>query len=1269
MKQRFSSLDVRAISHELNSTLAGTRLSNVYDLVPPSSSSSSSSSAAAWRTILLRFSRNQDKYQLVVDSGFRCHLTAYDARAAAAAAKTGSGGAGPNAGAVGGGGGGGAASAPSAFVSRLRTFLSGRHLVSVAQVGTDRVIELRFSDGQLRLYLEFFSAGNVVLTDADAKVLALQRTVAAFRSASLHDVTLRVGSPYALVSAARSDTERPSTTPPPTRERVREVLQKAATAAAPGHTTTTTTTHAAAERSAPEAAPGVEPATAGSTGAGPIMAFASGPPPPPTTGKSRKKNKSLSRILALSFTDLPQVLIDHAILCAGLDVLNTAQPADVLADDTGCLLDYIVQVLQAARKLADGFTAAGPLCKGYIIATKRQQGPAEPGGLPSEAAPNLPASAPPVSDTTNGPPPPPAPSDVDYVDFHPFSPRQFETDPNYVVLPFDSFNKAADEFYSHLQGLKANRQIHQQESVAAKKLEATKRDQAQRIESLQSTQQLNARKAAAIEAHQDWVQAAIDAVNEQLQAGTDWEDLALLIANSAADNPVAALIKLPLKLAEHTITLRLSEEADDDDDDDDDEDDRGWDEKEDEEEKEKKEKQKHTEAAIDVDVQLTLSAWGNARAYYDQKRVAAVKELKTREVTSMALRNAERKVAEELRRAQKGGATRLAAPQRIRRPLWCEKFLWFLSSDGYLVLAAKDPQQCELLYRRHFRPGDVYVHADIRGSPGIVVIKNRRIGGSSGGNTGANGGGALDNATAATVTTPTKTTLDANGDAPIPPATLAQAGCLAVCASEAWDTKAGLGAYWVRADQVGKTTLTGELLPPGVFDVRGAKNHLPPPQRVLGFGLLFKTSDPSKGDHFDEQAELEAEEAGNDQQLPDEESQRGEEEQQRQEGHEQSGNAEPAHVDSDVEVAEEQNITEQKPLSTPKAEIQNQEKDEEEEEEGEEQEIQKGSEKTGDENNGVIPDVAPTGVSNWKGKGKEAILGGRASPAPSSRASATTTQTASGGGGKRGKKGKAKKLAKYKDQDEEDRAQAERLIGIAAGREKAEAKARAKAQREAEIAAYEERRRAQREKQQRAMREFEAARQAQLAGAAGQHKDDDDDGGASHTADDDGSLDVLAALVGRPAPGDVLLEAVPVCAPWAALNRLKYKVKLQPGSTKKGRAMRDVLERWRRVAEAARSSSGSNNTANPNNAIDETSQDPERMWPREVELLAGLKMEEAANCVPVGKVTLMLSGGFGGGGSGGGSGGGKGSGKGSGGKGGGSKKTESKGSGKGSKKK
>lgn len=92
------------------------RLANVYDL--------------SSKILLLKFAKPDDKRQLVIDCGFRCHLTDF--------ART-------------------TASVPSNFVARLRKFLKTRRVTAINQIGTDRILEFQFSDGQYRLYLEFFA--------------------------------------------------------------------------------------------------------------------------------------------------------------------------------------------------------------------------------------------------------------------------------------------------------------------------------------------------------------------------------------------------------------------------------------------------------------------------------------------------------------------------------------------------------------------------------------------------------------------------------------------------------------------------------------------------------------------------------------------------------------------------------------------------------------------------------------------------------------------------------------------------------------------------------------------------------------------------------------------------------------------------------------------------------------------------------------------------------------------------------------------------------
>jgi hypothetical protein len=206
---------------------------------------------------------------------------------------------------------------------------------------------------------------------------------------------------------------------------------------------------------------------------------------------------------------------------------------------------------------------------------------------------------------------------------------------------------------------------------------------------------------------------------------------------------------------------------------------------------------------------MGLTAFSNARKYYDQKKTTATKHEKTIEASSKALKSAEKKIRQDLKE------TKITASiNKIRKPFWFEKFLWFISTEGHLVIAGRDMQQNEMLVKRYLLKDDVYVHADLHGAASVVV-KNKP---------------------------------QANGQ-PIPPSTLFQAGIMSVCQSKAWDAKMVTSAYWVYPDQVSKSAPTGEYLTTGSFMIRGKKNFLPPVQLVYGFGYVFKLDESCIGNH------------------------------------------------------------------------------------------------------------------------------------------------------------------------------------------------------------------------------------------------------------------------------------------------------------------------------------------------------------------------------------------------------------------------------------
>ncbi|KAL4896872.1 telomere recombination-domain-containing protein [Aspergillus ambiguus] len=1042
MKQRFSSLDVKTltlnprqvISQELASELVNLRVSNIYDL--------------SSRIFLFKLAKPDHRKQLIVDSGFRCHVTEYSRVTA---------------------------TSPSPFVTRLRKFLKSRRITSIAQIGTDRVIDFSFSDGQYHLFLEFFAGGNIIVTDAELTILAVFRQVSAGEGEEA-----RVGIKYTTTNK-----QNYHGVPPITPERIRHTLRNAQELFS-------------REGAAPK--------------------------------KSKKKNTDvLRKALSQGFPEYPPLLLDHAFAVKAVD---PATPLERVLGDEGLLagVDGVLEEAQSATKEFE----SGNSHPGYIVAKEDTRPRAHQDGETGEGGQK---------------------PTLLYEDFHPFKPRQFEGKPGVSILEFPSMNATVDEYFSSIESQRLESRLTEREEAAKKKLDAVRQEHEKRIGALKDAQELHIRKAGAIEDNVYRVQEAMDAVNGLIAQGMDWVEIAQLIEmEQGRGNPVARIIKLPLKLHENTITLLLGEAGEEQDE----AEELFSESEESEDEEETPQTVSNKPEILAIDVDLGLSPWANATQYYEQKKMAAVKEQRTAQSSTKALKSHEKKVTQDLKKSLKQEKQVL---RPARKPFWFEKFLFFVSSEGYLVLGGRDAMQSEILYRRHLKKGDIFVHADLDGATPIIV-KNR-------------------------AGTP---------DAPIPPSTLSQAGNLCVATSSAWDSKAVMPAWWVQAHQVSKMADAGGLLPLGDFLVKGEKNFLAPSQLVLGFAVMFQISKESLKNHklhrFDVSEPAESTTQSDEVSAPIEETKQMAKE----------GEDAEAVADADEHVGEAKAT----------------------------EEVPSAEEATPAE--GDTSTAQPQETKHLSAKEKRLLKQGKSidSNAPlapngkPSKGDSTKSTPASS----RGKKGKAKKAAaKYADQDDEERELALRLLGAnKAKAEKAAAAAEAKANREREAEAQRKRRQAQH------ARAAEAEKKRQALFEDGGADDYDEETAAAEAAD----LDWIPALVGTPHPDDEILAAIPVCAPWAALGRYKYKVKLQPGAVKKGKAVKEILGRWVAETTTGKVKKEQAEDAGISRAV------AEKIRAREGELIKGWKDTEIINNVPVGKVRVMTGGA-------GGSGGGDGKGKGKGG--------------------
>ncbi|KAE8329249.1 hypothetical protein BDV39DRAFT_172144 [Aspergillus sergii] len=1075
MKQRFSSLDVKVISQELASEIVNLRVSNIYDL--------------SSRIFLFKLAKPDHRKQLIVDSGFRCHVTQYS-RATA--------------------------SMPSPFVTRMRKFLRSRRITSVKQIGTDRIIDISFSDGMYHMFLEFFAGGNIIITDREHNILALYRQVSVSEGEEA-----RVGIQYTVTNK-----QNYHGIPEITLDRIRETLEKAKA----------------------------------------LFAREDGAPK-----KSKKKNADvLRKALSQGFPEYPPLLLDHAFAAKEVD---PATPLDKVLQDES-LLQEVNGVLQEAQN-ENTRLSTQKSHPGYIVAKEDNRS---------------------VSQSTTENEKPSDTGNLLYEDFHPFKPRQFEGKPGISILEFPSLNATVDEYFSSIETQKLESRLTEREEAAKRKLDAVRREHEKKIGALKEQQELHIRKASAIEDNVYRVQEAMDAVNGLIAQGMDWVEIARLVEmEQSRGNPVARIIKLPLKLHENTITLLLGEAGDEQD-----EGDELFSSDESEESEDEQNNGQQPPSVLTIDIDLGISPWANAKQYYEQKKQAAVKEQRTAQSSTKALKSHEKKVTEDLKRGMKKEKQTL---RQTRQPFWFEKFLFFISSEGYLVLGGRDAMQSELLYRRHLKKGDIFVHADLEGARPMIV-KNR----------------------------------SKDPNAPIPPSTLSQAGNLCVATSSAWDSKAVMSAWWVQASQITKTAEVGGLLPMGDFLVKGEKNFLAPSQLVLGFGVTFQISKDSLKNHkthfVDEPEAPEPTTEGGHEQAG-ESTQGSDQQQETEEAHKPSlgpkEQAEEQSSDSENEQDNADSLPARNPLQRGPSEsphteaAQEGEKDtgsdceevadrpEEQADALDEEEAEAASADAPAEDESEHRLSATARQSPRKGKSPDSSEAGQQAPGKNSTAKATNAKQAPPP--TRGKKGKAKKAAaKYADQDDEDRELALRLLGANKGKaSKAAAAAEAKVNREKEAEAQKKRRQAQHERAAKA----ERRRQALLEEGG---DDYDEETAAAEAAD----LEWIPALIGTPRPEDEILAAIPVCAPWSALSRYRYKVKLQPGTVKKGKAVKEILGRW--VAETTTGKVKKEYAEEAGISI----ADAEKLRAREGDVIKAWKETEIINSVPVGKVRIMLGAGGGG---------------------------------------
>ncbi len=201
---------------------------------------------------------------------------------------------------------------------------------------------------------------------------------------------------------------------------------------------------------------------------------------------------------------------------------------------------------------------------------------------------------------------------------------------------------------------------------------------------------------------------------------------------------------------------------------------------------------------------LRRTLYENASEYYERGKRARQKlagVLTALEGSREKLANAEQKIqrAEEHKTEPKEVMEELVK-RKVKRKEWYEKFRWFTSSDGFLVVAGKDSVSNEVLVKKYAADGDTVFHAEVSGAPFVVVKTEGKMASEQ---------------------------------------VLREASVFAASFSRAWREGAGSAdVYWVKPNQLTKSGPSGEYVPHGAFAVNGKRNWMRNIPLKLAIGVV-----------------------------------------------------------------------------------------------------------------------------------------------------------------------------------------------------------------------------------------------------------------------------------------------------------------------------------------------------------------------------------------------------------------------------------------------
>lgn len=351
--------------------------------------------------------------------------------------------------------------------------------------------------------------------------------------------------------------------------------------------------------------------------------------------------------------------------------------------------------------------------------------------------------------------------DGSYLDVVPFKLKRYET---FKSKRYSSFNEALDEFFLRITATEKAVASGEVEKLTreAERLKRIIAKQEQVLQEDESKAERNRQIGDAIYAHFTEFQAFLGRFADAKKEGRNWNQL---ISEITATKKWAFVESYDLR------NLMANVCVDD----------------------------------LSFSLNLRRTLYENAAEYYEHGKIAKQKSAGA----SVALKETHEKLAELEQKIRRAEEQQTVKPEEVIKELvkrkvkhkeWYEKFRWFTSSDGFLVVAGKDAVSNEVLVKKYAETEDAVFHAEVAGAP-FVVVK-------------AGGKASSEQA-------------------------LREAGEYAASFSRAWREGAGSAdVYWVKPSQLTKSGPSGEYVPHGAFAVNGRRNWIRNVPLKLAIGVV-----------------------------------------------------------------------------------------------------------------------------------------------------------------------------------------------------------------------------------------------------------------------------------------------------------------------------------------------------------------------------------------------------------------------------------------------